>query len=74
MNWVLIWLLLLLIICIIGISLLSNEVLEDIKSLKNSGFVNFYKLYKDIKFNLLGIFIMSFTLGFLILYLLLLIS
>lgn len=74
MNWVLIWLLLLIIICCIGISLLSNEVLEDIKSLKNSGFVNFYKLYKDIKFNLLGIFIMSFMLGFLILYLLLLIS
>lgn len=74
MNWVLIWLLLLIIICWIGISLLSNEVLEDIKSLKNSGFVNFYKLYKDIKFNLLGIFIMSFMLGFLILYLLLLIS
>lgn len=74
MNWVLIWLLLLIIICLIGISLLSNEVLEDIKSLKNSGFVNFYKLYKDIKFNLLGIFIMSFILGFLILYLLLLIS
>ena len=74
MNWVLIWLLLLIIICWIGINLLSNEVLEDIKSLKNSGFVNFYKLYKDIKFNLLGIFIMSFMLGFLILYLLLLIS
>lgn len=74
MNWVLIWLLLFLIICFIGIILFSNEVLEDIKSLKNSGFVNFYKLYKDIKFNLLGIVIMSFMLGFLIFYLLLLIS
>lgn len=72
MDWIIIWLICILTICFIGIVLCYNEAVKDIKKLENNCFVGFYKIYKDIKYDILGVSLLSFMFGFLIFYLLIL--